>query len=167
MGQTKITLSVGDKTLTATLADNEATHELASMLSSGPIYIEMSDYGGFEKVGTLPKSLTTSNRQLTAEPGDIMLYQGKNAVIFYGSNTWSYTPLGKIDDTNVQNLRKFLGEGNITLRMSLNPTTGENVIPTDDTESFDSVYDLKGTVITGKPRSNGIYIINGKKVAIR
>lgn len=74
--QTKINLTVGDKTMTATLVENSATRELVSMLSQGPVVIEMDDYGGFEKVGSLPQSLPTSNSQITTQPGDIMLYQG-------------------------------------------------------------------------------------------
>ncbi len=98
MAQTKILLSVNEMSLTATLVENEATRELVAMLEKGPIDIEMNDYGGFEKVGAFPQSFPTSNRQITTEPGDIMLYQGNNMVIFYGSNSWSYTPLGKIED---------------------------------------------------------------------
>lgn len=86
--QTKVLLSIGDRTMTASLVDNAATRELLSLLEKGPITIRMNDYGGFEKVGALPQSFTTSNTQITTEPGDIMLYQGNNMVIFYGSNRW-------------------------------------------------------------------------------
>ena len=83
--QTKILLKVGGNTMTATLADNEATRELTELLKQGDMTISMSDYGGFEKVGALPQSLPTSNTQITTMPGDIMLYQGDQLVIFYGS----------------------------------------------------------------------------------
>ncbi|MDE5807789.1 MAG: hypothetical protein K2H76_06695 [Muribaculaceae bacterium] len=95
--QTKILLTIGDRTMTASLVDNAAARELKELLEKAPITIQMNDYGGFEKVGTLPQSFTTSNSQITTDPGDIMLYQGNNMVIFYGSNSWSYTRLGKID----------------------------------------------------------------------
>ena len=68
--------------MTATLTDNEATRELKELLEKGPVTIQMSDYGGFEKVGVLPQSFTTSNAQITTEPGDIMLYQGNNMDIY-------------------------------------------------------------------------------------
>ncbi|MDE6022167.1 MAG: hypothetical protein K2G13_01565 [Muribaculaceae bacterium] len=80
--QTKILLTAGDKSLTASLVDNTATRELLELLEKGAFTIQMSDYGGFEKVGTLPQSFTTSNSQITSEPGDIMLYQGTNMVMF-------------------------------------------------------------------------------------
>ena len=117
--QTKILLKVGDDTMTATMTDNEATRELTKLLEQGDITIRMSNYGGFEKVGALPQSLPTSNTHITTGPGDIMLYQDNQVVIFYGSNSWSYTRLGKIDGATATNLRQFLGNGNITLTLSL------------------------------------------------
>ena len=117
--QTKVLLKIGENTMTALLIDNEATRELMKLLEQGDITIRMSDYGGFEKVGALPQSLPTSNTQITTMPGDIMLYQGDQLVIFYGSNSWHYTPIGKIDGANVSNLRQFLGNGSITLTISL------------------------------------------------
>lgn len=158
--QTKVLLTVGSNSLTATLADNDATRELKSLLEKGPIAIQMSDYGGFEKVGSLPCSFPTSNRQITTVPGDIMLYQGNNMVIFYGSNSWSYTPLGKIDNASADNLKQFLGKGDITLTISLNSESGiENV----SSKTEESIFDMKGNKITGKHPSPGVYIVNGKK----
>ena len=164
--QTKVLLKVGGGTMTATLTDNEATRELTKLLEQGDITIRMSDYGGFEKVGALPQSLPTSNTQITTEPGDIMLYQGNQMVIFYGSNSWSYTRLGKIDGATASNLHQFLGNGNITLTLSLDSSSGiENV--TADANKEEIIYDLNGRRITKKPLAPGIYIINGKKTLIK
>ena len=164
--QTKVVLKVGGNTMTATLTDNEATRELTKLLEQGDITIRMSDYGGFEKVGALPQSLPTSNTHITTVPGDIMLYQGNQMVIFYGSNSWSYTRLGKIDGATASNLRQFLGNGDITLTLSLESSAGiENV--TADMNKEEVIYDLNGRRITKKPLAPGIYIINGKKTIIR
>ena len=164
--QTKVLLKVGGNTMTATLTDNEATRELTKLLEQGDITIRMSDYGGFEKVGALPQSFPTSNTQITTEPGDIMLYQGNQMVIFYGSNSWSYTRLGKIDGATASNLRQFLGNGDVTLTLSLESSVGiENV--TSDAIKEEVIYDLNGRRITKKPLAPGIYIINGKKTIIR
>lgn len=163
--QTKVLLTVGGNTMTATLVDNEATHELKELLNMGSITINMSDYGGFEKVGALPQSFTTSNTQITTEPGDIMLYQGNNMVIFYGSNSWSYTRLGKIDDVTVSELKQFLGNGDITLILSLHPDTAVKEISADE-DKEQTIYDLTGNRVIKKPHSPGIYIINGKKALI-
>ena len=164
--QTKILLTVNNESVTATLADNDATKELLSLLSVSPIRVSMSDYGGFEKVGILPKSLSTSNTQITTQPGDIMLYQGNNIVVFYGSNSWSYTRLGKIDNATVENVRKFLGTGNITMTISLPGTSGidENM---SENKVSQTVYDLKGNLIKDRPLRPGIYIIDGIKTIIK
>ena len=164
--QTKVLLKVGGNTMTATLTDNEATRELTKLLEQGDIAIRMSDYGGFEKVGALPQSLPTSNTQITTEPGDIMLYQGNQMVIFYGSNSWSYTRLGKIDGATESNLRQFLGNGDIVLTLSLESSTGIEEV-TADANKEQIVYDLNGRRITKKPLAPGVYIINGKQRIIR
>ncbi len=166
MAQTKITLSTANGTMTATLSDTQAARELAALLSKGPVTIEMSDYGSFEKVGTLPQSFTTSNHQITTSPGDIMLYQGNNMVIFYESNSWSYTPLGKIDNATTANLLQFLGNDRVTLTISIADNSNlVNVI--GDGQQKDTVYDIKGNLIANRPLAPGLYIINGKKILLR
>lgn len=112
--QNRITLSANGKSVTATLVANKATEELLKIL---PVTIEMYPYGGFEVVGALPKSLPTSNTKITTVAGDIMLYQGNQLVIFYGSNSWSYTRIGKIDEATVSKIKDFLGEGNCTVTL--------------------------------------------------
>ena len=114
-GDAKLEVVVGDDVFTATLADTEAAREFAQML---PMTISMSDYGGFEKVGSLGKNLTADNSQITTVAGDIVLYNGNNIVMFYGSNSWSYTRLGKIDD--LTGWASALGSGgvNITFRLT-------------------------------------------------
>lgn len=164
--QTKINLTIDDRTMTATMVDNAATRELTALLSQGPISIEMDDYGGFEKVGALPQSLPTSNSQITTVPGDIMLYQGRNMVIFFGSNSWSYTRLGKIDGATTGGLREFLGNGNVTVVISLSNSAGIESVSIDKSTS-DKVYDLKGNIITNRPLRPGIYIVNNHKVMVK
>ena len=113
----KMNVQVGGKTFTATLEDNAAADALVEMMEKAPVTIEMSDYAGFEKVGSLGQSLPTSNSQTTTQPGDIVLYQGNQIVIFYGSNSWSYTRLGRIDD--LTGWEDALGSGDVTVTFSL------------------------------------------------
>lgn len=113
----KINVTIGDNSFTATLEDNTATHELIEMMEEAPISINMDDYSGFEKVGSLGRSLTTDNRQITTQPGDIVLYSGNQIVMFYGSNSWSYTRIGKIDD--LSGWEDALGNGNVTAVFSM------------------------------------------------
>ena len=163
--QRKVVLKVGGNSMTATLTDNEATRELTKLLEQGDMTIRMSDYGGFEKVGSLPQSLPTSNTHITTVPGDIMLYQGNQMVIFYDSNSWSYTRLGKIDGATVSNLRQFLGNGDVTLTLSLDSSAGMEDV-TSDINKEKIIYDLSGRRITKMPLAPGVYIINGKKIKI-
>ncbi len=163
--QAKIILKVADRQMMATLADNEATRQLISRLTSGPVTIQMTDYGGFEKVGSLPYSLPTSNSLITTEPGDIMLYQGDNIVIFYGVNSWQYTRLGKIENATENDIRQFLGNGTISLEISLSSHAGIATIQPINKEDA-AVYDLNGKLVVNRPLSPGIYICGGKKMIV-
>ena len=113
----KMIVEVGGKHFTATLEDNKAADTLAEMMQEDPVTVQMSDYGGFEKVGDLGTDLPTSNRQTTTQAGDIVLYQGNQIVIFYGSNSWSYTRLGRIDD--LTGWETALGDGDATVTFAL------------------------------------------------
>lgn len=94
----KLKLEIKDYEFYVTLEENDASHELVEMARNEQITVNFEDYGGFEKVGPLGRSLTTDNTRITTKPGDIVLYQGNQIVVFYGSNTWSYTMLGHVDD---------------------------------------------------------------------
>lgn len=113
----QMNVQVGGSTFTATLEENEAVDALVDMMEQGPVTIQMSDYSGFEKVGPLGTSLPTSNQQTTTQAGDIVLYQGNQIVMFYGSNSWSYTRLGHIDD--LTGWEEALGSGDVTVTFSL------------------------------------------------
>lgn len=117
MEQNTFYVSVGGETFCATFADNSGAQALKELLAGGDITIQMSDYGGFEKVGPLGQSLPTENSQTTTQAGDIVLYQGNQIVIFYGSNSWSYTRLGRIDD--LTGWQEALGSGDIAVTFSL------------------------------------------------
>lgn len=107
--QSTFYVTAGGETFSATFADNSGAQALKELLADGDITIRMSDYGGFEKVGSLGRSLPTSNSQTTTQAGDIVLYQGNQIVMFYGSNTWSYTRLARIE--NLTGWRDALGSG--------------------------------------------------------
>ena len=112
-------VQVGNSLFTATLEKNAATDAFVKMMEQAPVTIQMSDYAGFEKVGPLGVSLPVSNSQITTQPGDIVLYSGNQIVIFYGSNSWSYTRLGKIDD--LSGWQQALGSGDVTVTFSIMP----------------------------------------------
>ena len=116
-----IQITVSGKTLSVKIEDNEATKALVAALREASITYEAHDYGGFEKVGALGSSLPASDKQITTQAGDVILYSGNQIVLFYGSNTWSYTRLGKIRYDSLDELKSFLkaGEENISVTLSL------------------------------------------------
>lgn len=161
----KMNITIYGQTKSVTLVDNAATKTLIEKLQQGPVTVTLNSSGGFEIWGALGFSLPTSNQQITAQPGDVILYNGSNICIFYGSNSWSYTRLGKIDGLTGNELSTFLkaGQSNISVTLSLtSDVTAVNEISngTDNTE----YYSLNGQKIDNP--SNGIYIRNGKKVAL-
>ncbi|MPN07297.1 hypothetical protein SDC9_154563 [bioreactor metagenome] len=79
----------------------------------------MSDYGNFEKVGELGTTLPRNDESITTKPGDIILYQGNQITIYYDTNTWEFTRLGRINDVSPQELRGILGDGDVTTVLSL------------------------------------------------
>ena len=119
----KITINItsgsGNHILTATLADNSSAKAFAELLSKGPVTVDMQDYGNFEKVGDLPSSLPRNDTSITTEPGDIILYQGNKITIYYNTNSWSFTRLGKVEDVFPAEFRKILGKGNVTAVFTL------------------------------------------------
>lgn len=114
-----INIQVGDEKLTATLINNSSTRALAKLLSEGPVTIEMEDYADMEKVGDLPESLPSNDKQIDTDAGDLILYQGKSFVIYYDKNSWEFTRLGRIDGISKQELKRILGKGKVTVILSL------------------------------------------------
>lgn len=110
-------ITVGDYALTAVFEDNSSAEEFRELLAQGPVTVEMEDYGGFEKVGPLGTTLTRNDVQITTEPGDVILYQGNQITIYYGTNTWSFTRLARIDDPT--GLQEKLGDGTVAVTFSL------------------------------------------------
>ena len=110
-------ITVGDQELLATFADNRSAEEFQDLLAQGPVTISMDDYGGFEKVGSLGTTLTRNDTRITTQPGDVILYQGNQITIYYGTNTWNFTRLAKINDST--DLQTKLGTGTVQVTFSL------------------------------------------------
>ena len=115
----ELLLSVGDKNLSVEWEDNESVDALKDLAES-EMKINMAMYGGFEQVGSIGTSLPRNDSQTTTSPGDIVLYSGNQIVIFYGSNSWAYTRLGKITGLNEKELEDMFGNGDVTICLGLN-----------------------------------------------
>jgi len=115
----EIVLTVAGQQLSVDWAENSSVDALRELLKKGDITLDMSDYGGFEKGAPLPEELPQNNEQMNADAGDVILYQGRQCVIYYDKNSWSLTPLGKIAGLSRTELQSLLGTGNVAAVFSL------------------------------------------------
>lgn len=115
-----IKITVNNNVLEVKLEDNEATKSLIERLKNRDIKVKANEYGGFEKVGNLGFSLPRNDMSITTSAGDIVLYQGNQISIFYNSNSWNYTRLGKIQNISESELKTILGTEDVEMTLSLN-----------------------------------------------
>lgn len=159
----KMYITIDGQTQSATLADNAAAQALAQRLEQGPVSLTLNSNGTFEIWGPLGFALPASNQQITAQAGDIILYNGSNICLFCGSNSWSYTRLGHIDGLSENQLRSFLKIGQTDISVLLSLSDGATAIhQAEGTHGQQALYTLNGTRATAATK--GIYIRNGKKV---
>ena len=159
----KMYITIGEETHTVTMEDNVGTRALIAALQTDNIVYIAHDYGNFEKVGYIGQSFPTDNHQITTSAGDLVLYGGDNICIFYGSNSWSYTRIGKLDGLSADEVRRFVkaGEGEVSITLSLQPIyTGIQELSPDE-NSEGTAYTITGQIA---PKGyKGIVIKNGKK----
>ena len=108
-------LMIGDTEVPVTWEDNASVEELKTLAGNG-LTISLSMYGGFEQVGFIGQSIARDDEQITTSSGDIVLYSGDQIVIFYGSNSWAYTKLGKID-LSEEEMTSLLSNGDVTITL--------------------------------------------------
>ena len=117
-GEKALRLTINDTEVTVDWEDNESVRALLELCAEQPLVIEMSMYGGFEQVGSIGQSLPRNDSQTTTQAGDIVLYSGDQIVIFYGSNSWAYTRLGRITDQDAAGMAALLGNGNVMITIA-------------------------------------------------
>ena len=100
-----------------TWENNNSVKDLLNFAKNG-LTINMSRYGDFEQVGSIGKNIVSNNKQITTNPGDVVLYNSNQIVIFYGTNTWSYTKLGHIN-LNQTELNNLLNKSNVVLYLNI------------------------------------------------
>lgn len=120
MNENQFYIKSGDTSFAATFSDNSSADAFKELLKDGDITVDLRDYGNFEKVGSLGHTLPRNDVQITTAPGDIILYQGNQITIYYDTNSWSFTRLGKIEGVTKGELLSAFGEGNVKVTFSLN-----------------------------------------------
>ena len=144
----KVYISIDGKTQSVTLVDNSATQALVEKLQQASVRTTLNNNGDFEVWGALGFSLPTSDEQITALPGDVILYNGSNICLFYGSNSWSYTRLGRINGLSESELRTFMkaGESNITITLLISESAGTVVALIDAIGTVEYNDDCKAKI---------------------
>ncbi len=111
-------MKIGENPVTVEWEENESVEALKELCLNAPLMIQMYMYGGFEQVGPIGQSLPREDSQTTTQAGDIVLYSGSQIVVFYGSNSWAYTRLGRIADKSATELKDLLGNGDVTVTLT-------------------------------------------------
>ena len=158
----KLYLTIGGVTKTATLVSNSSTEALVAQLQQGNITYEAHDYGNFEKVGPLGYTFPENIEQINTVPGDLILYQGSNLCIYYDTNSWNFTRIGKLDNMTQADIKTWVNAGgdNVSVTLSISQPTGISQVKADDVKS--KAYTLQGTL--AQAGHKGIVIQNGKKI---
>lgn len=115
-------ITVNSNKLEVELAQNTSVKALVEILKQNDITYTATDYGGFEKVGNIGYSLPKNDEQITTQAGDVILYQGNNICLYYGTNSYTFTRIGKINGYTDAQLKEllFAGSGSVTVTISLN-----------------------------------------------
>ena len=112
-------MTIGDTEVNVSWENNDSVGALMDLCREKPLAVEMSMYGGFEQVGSLGRRLPSNDTYTTTASGDIVLYSGNQIVVFYGSNSWDYTRLGRITDRDQAGMRDLLSGGDVTITISM------------------------------------------------
>ena len=115
---TEMKMYINDTEIPVMWESNPSVSALRNDLEAGDIVVSMSMYSNNEQVGPLGKTYPSNDVQTTTNNGDIVLYSSDQIVVFYGSNSWAYTRLGKMDlsENEVVNL---LSNGDVSIRLTL------------------------------------------------
>lgn len=116
--QTQMKMRIGDMPVEVAWGNNESVEALKELAKNG-LTIQMSMYGGFEQVGSIGQRLPSQDVQTNTSSGDIVLYSSSQLVVFYGSNSWAYTRLGRITDQSAEEMRELLSRGDVTITISV------------------------------------------------
>ena len=117
--ESEMKLYINDQEIPVIWEDNETVSELMEQAEVADITVQMSMNSDNEQGGPLGNDYPREDKQTTTHNGDIVLYSGNQIVVFYGSNSWAYTRLGKMDISQDE-VNELLSNGDVVLKISCN-----------------------------------------------
>ena len=105
-GDNDMQMMIGETPVTVAWEDNASVEALRALAAKG-------------LTGAIGQSLPRDDAQTTTTSGDIVLYSGNQLVVFYGSNSWAYTRLGRITDQTPEQMKALLGNEDVTITLSM------------------------------------------------
>ena len=123
LGDNYMYARIDDKEIKIKLVDNESTKSLLELLEEGNIVFKADDYQNFEKVGDIGTAITKNDSEVDAKCFDVLLYNGRNITFIYGTNSYSYTVLGKVEGISEAEYKEFLKAGNGEVSITLSKTS--------------------------------------------
>ncbi|PBC73766.1 cyclophilin-like fold protein [Fibrobacter intestinalis] len=112
-------VTINGNKLKITPAHNSSVEALVAILKTDDITYTADDYGDFEKVGNIGHSLPRNDESITTQAGDVILYQGNSICLYYGTNSWNFTRIGKIEGYSADELCSLLGAGKGEVKVTL------------------------------------------------
>ena len=112
-----LVFKANDAVLNVFLADSQSVDALKELAENG-LTIQMRPYGEFGQIGSIGKTIASSDEKLATSPGDICLYQSDKLALFFGSDTREYTKLGHVVMGRFE-LIDLLGDEDIMVIISL------------------------------------------------
>ncbi len=116
---TKMFITINGNKLEVELYKNSSVDALLDILKSGNVTYTADDYGNFEKVGNIGHTLPRNDTQITTQAGDVILYQGNSICLYYDTNSWSFTRIGRINGYSANELRNLLGAGKGQMQVTI------------------------------------------------
>ena len=116
-GEAVMKLTVNNREIPVIWEENRSVSALQEAAAEG-IAAQLSMYAGNEQFGPLGTSLPSDDVRMTSHTGDIMLYCGNQIVLFYGSNTWEYTKLGRMD-LSEEEITELLNDGDVHITITM------------------------------------------------
>lgn len=115
----QINIRINDHDLLVEMIDNSSSRALIKRLKKSDIVLEMKEFAKMEKFGVLDEKYPQNDEWFTTSCRDVILSEGYLLVIYYASNTWNFTKIGKVVNICDEEFKRILGRNNILATIQL------------------------------------------------